>query len=164
MSNGQWILFLRDENGEPKWFKIGYEKIWIHLLWKLITDGKYVGQIENGEPNGQGTFTFSDGRKYEGEWENGDRHGQGTFTSPEGDKYEGDFKEGKRHGQGTYTYPDGEKYVGEFKDGKENGQGTYTWSNGEKYIGEYKDGKPWNGTEYDKNGRIIGKFVNGVRQ
>ena len=103
MSSSQEVLFLRDENGEPKWFKIGYEKIWIHLLWKLITDGKYVGQIENGEPNGQGTFTFSDGRKYEGEWENGYRHGQGTFTSPKGDKYEGDFKDGKRHGKGTLT-------------------------------------------------------------
>ena len=35
---------------------------------------------------------------------------------------------------------------------------------GTKYVGEWKDGKTWNGTEYDKNGNIIGKWVNGVLQ
>jgi len=28
-------------------------------------------------------------------------------------------------------------------------------------VGEFKDDEPWNGTEYDKNGNIIGKYVNG---
>jgi|TARA_B100000953_G_scaffold45624_1_gene34845 hypothetical protein len=64
-------------------------------------------------------------------------------------------------GLGSLTSTDGEKYVGEWKDGKLNGQGTYTWSDGDKYVGEYKDGKPWNGTDYDKNGNILGKWVNG---
>ena len=36
--------------------------------------------------------------------------------------------------------------------------------NGLKYVGEFKDGNPWNGTEYDKDGKIIIKFVNGVEQ
>ena len=63
-------------------------------------------------------------------------------------------------------YEDGDekndgKYVGEIKNGLPNGQGTYTSSNGEKYKGEWKDEKPWNGTYYDKDGNIIGKFVNG---
>jgi len=53
------------------------------------------------------------------------------------------------------------KYGGEYKDGIPNGQGTYTSSNGEKYEGEWKDEKPWNGTYYDKDGNIKGKFVNG---
>ena len=30
-----------------------------------------------------------------------------------------------------------------------------------EYEGEWKDGKEWNGTEYDKNGNIFGKWVNG---
>ena len=75
--------------------------------------------------------------------------------------YVGKWKDGKRNGQGTRTYPNGEKYVGEFKDGKSHGQGTYTWSDGSKYVGEYKDGKRWKGTEYDKNGNIFLKYVNG---
>jgi len=76
----------------------------------------------------------------------------------------GEWKNGVFHGQGTFTLPTGEKYEGEFKDGERNGQGTYTWSDGRKYVGEFKDGKDWNTTGYDKNGDIIGKIINGVRQ
>ena len=56
------------------------------------------------------------------------------------------------------------KYVGEWKDNKQNGQGTVTTPDGIKYEGEWKDGNPWNGTDYDKDGNIIGKWVNGVKQ
>ena len=93
-------------------------------------------------------------------------HGQGTYTYPDGRKYVGENKNGKRTGQGTFTSPDGRKYVGEWKDSLPNGQGTMTWSDGEKYVGEWKDGKPWNGTQYDKEGKIISKYVNGkmIRQ
>ena len=59
---------------------------------------------------------------------------------------------------------DGGCYEGEYKDGKYHGQGTWfakgVWK-GQKYVGEYKDGKEWNGKLYDKNGTIIGKYVNG---
>jgi len=71
---------------------------------------------------------------------------------------------GKRNGQGTFTYPDGQKYVGRWKDDKRNGQGTSTYPDGGKYVGRWKDGNPWNGTDYDKDGKIITKFVNGVEQ
>ena len=40
-------------------------------------------------------------------------------------------------------------------------QGTYTFSDGRDFKGKWKDGKPWNGTVYDENGNITGKFVNG---
>jgi len=60
MSSSKGILFLRNENEEFKWFEHGDED----------KDGKYVGEIEYGEPNGQGTYTLSDGYKYEGEWKN----------------------------------------------------------------------------------------------
>jgi len=76
----------------------------------------------------------------------------------------GVVKYGIPYGQGTYSLTDGRKYVGEYKDGERHGQGTYTWSDGSKYVGEYEDGEPWNGTYYDKNGKIKGKFVNGVLQ
>ena len=61
MSSSQGILFLRNENEVFKWFEHGDEDM----------DGKYVGEIEYGEPNGQGTYTLSDGYKYEGEWKDG---------------------------------------------------------------------------------------------
>jgi len=52
-------------------------------------------------------------------------------------------------------------YVGKWKNGELHGQGTFTNLMGDKYEGEWKDGNMLNGTHYDKNGNIIGKFVNG---
>ena len=115
------------------------------FVWKSFEDKdtqpKYKGQVENGKPNGQGTYTNHDGEKYVGEW-----------------------KDGEKHGQGTYTYHHGFKYVGEWKDNRKHGQGTYTLTDGIRFEGEWKDGKPWNLTIYDKYGNIIGKWVNGVLQ
>ena len=153
---------------------------------------KYEGEWKDGERNGRGTYTYNDGNQYIGDFKSGKKHGQGLFTFPNGNKYEGEWKEEKRHGQGSYTWTNGEKYVGEFKDGKFNGQGSFTFPEGgelegHKYEGEWKDDKkngqgtyffpdggklvgefrkdsPWNITDYDKNGKIKGKYVNGVRQ
>jgi len=66
-----------------------------------------------------------------------------------------------QNGYGTYITPNGDKYVGEWKDGKQNGQGKLDFISGNKYVGEWKDGERWNGTLYDKEGKIIGKFMNG---
>ncbi len=138
------VLYKRKVNGENGWYKSGDEK----------KDGKYVGEVENGKPNGLGVMTFFIGDKYEGEWKDGKRNGQGTFTWSDGNKYV----------EGKYIYPDGSKYVGEYKDGKRNGQGTYTYPGGKKYVGEWKDSLFENITEYNRNGNIIGKWVNGVKQ
>ena len=35
---------------------------------------------------------------------------------------------------------------------------------GTKYVGEFKNGRAWNGTHYDKEGNILVKFVNGIKQ
>ena len=115
------------------------------LLWRTIGEDnvqpKYNGEIKNGKPEGFGNLTSSDGEKYVGEW-----------------------KDVKKYGQGTYIYHHGFKYVGEWKDNKKHGQGTYTLTDGNRFEGEWKDGKQWNLTIYDKNGNIIGKWVNGVLQ
>ena len=67
-------------------------------------------------------------------------------------------------GQGKFTSPDGSSYEGQWKDGKYHGHGTYTFSDGGKGIGHFREDNPWNITEYDKNGNIIGKIVNGEQQ
>ena len=105
------------------------------------TDSKYVGEIRNGVPNGQG-----------------------THTTPKGNKYEGEWNDGKKDGKGMYINKNGDKYGGEFKEGKRNGKGTYTWSNGSRYVGRWKDGERWKGRQYDRNGNIMGRFLNGVKQ
>ena len=89
---------------------------------------------------------------------------QGNFTFPNGAKYKGELKDGIQNGQGTSTFSDGGKYVGEFREGLLNGQGISTLFDGRKYIGEFKDGKRWNGIIFDKEGNIIGKWLNGKEQ
>ena len=126
-----------------------------------FSNGEYIGEVKYGEPNGQGTFTYSNGNKYEGEFKDGKPNGQGTKTWTSGGKYVGEFKNGEQNGKGTFTFPDGTKYVGEYKNGERNGQGTYTFRDGRKYVGEFKDGERWNGTLYDKYGNIRYKWVNG---
>ena len=135
------------------------------VVWKGFgekdTNPKYQGDVENGKPNGLGVLIHPNGGKYVGSWKDGKENGQGTITYSSGNKYVGSWKDGKHHGQGTVTFSDGRKYVGEFKDGTFNGQGTITNNGGFKLVGEWKNGKPWNTTGYDKNGNIIGKYVNG---
>ena len=81
-----------------------------------------------------------------------------------GEKYVGEFKDGLQNGQGTETWSDGSKYVGEWKDGKYHGQGTYTFHDGVKWVGVWIKSEPWDITKYDKDGKIYGRKVNGVRQ
>ena len=45
-----------------------------------------------------------------------------------------------------------------------HGHGIVTYPDGSKYVGECKDDKPWNGTGYDKNGKINVIFANGVQK
>jgi hypothetical protein len=42
----------------------------------------YVGDIDNAEPNGNGTYTKPDGTYYKGEWKDGLPHGKGEETLP----------------------------------------------------------------------------------
>ena len=79
-------------------------------------------------------------------------------------KYVGETITGVPNGKGTLTFPLGSKYVGQFKDGKQNGQGVYTSIDERKLEGEWKNNKPWNITEYDQNGKITRRYVNGVKQ
>ena len=107
------------------------------------------------------TINYDDGSKYVGEVSNGVPHGQGTYTFASGDKYVGEWKNFLYHGHGTSIYADGSKYIGEYKDGVHHGQGTYTWANGAKFVGEYKDNNRWNGVSYNADGTVRGTYSNG---
>jgi len=125
------VLYLSKMNGKMGWSQNGDED----------KDGRYLGEIVTGVPNGQGTYTFPDGKKYVGKW-----------------------KDGKYNGEGIFTRPSGTKYVGEFKDGEKNGQGILTSPYGFKFEGEWKNNKPWNGILYNKDGKITSKYFNGVKK
>ena len=142
---GEW------RNGE-EWNTIHYEK-----------DGKIRSKLVEGMIRVPAlTENNLSGGKYEGEWKDLKWHGQGEFTFSDGRRYVGEWKDGNYHGHGTFTYSDGSEYKGEWKDGKKNGQGIHTFDDGEKYVGEWSKGKLWNISHFDKNGNIIGKWVNGL--
>ena len=61
------------------------------LVWKSAgsekLQSKYEGQVENGIPNGQGTFTSSDGSKYVGEYKKGRKWNVITYDKDGNIKY-----------------------------------------------------------------------------
>jgi len=130
---------------------------------------RYIGEIENGLPNGKGVekawtpdYRGKEGwTTYEGEWKDGKRHGYGTLNQPGPYVHEGNYIDGQRTGQGKITFPDGATYLGEFKDGKQNGHAIYTFSDGYKFIGVFKNDRPWNGKEYDPDRKLSVNFKNG---
>jgi hypothetical protein len=81
-----------------------------------------------------------EGNIYEGEWKDGKRNGQGTLTYSDGRKFIGEFKDGLLNGQGTETNSSGYKFEGVWKDG-------YIWEgvlydpNGDLFM-IYKNGEP----------------------
>ena len=73
---------------------------WTNCFGKQkITDtsfpGVYEGQYLNGEPNGQGTYTYTYGGKYVGEFKDGKKHGQGTWVVEDGTVYKGIWENDK---------------------------------------------------------------------
>jgi len=185
---GKGVLYHVKVNGQNQyssnwvWKKSGNEK----------KDDKYVGEIEDGKPNGQGTYTQPNGGKYVGEFKDGKYNGQGTHTHTDGTKYVGNWKDDEFHGFGTFQrfgtqqtpvsthvgywreglmqgkgkfiLHDIMEYVGEFKDGEENGQGTVTYINaGTKYVGEFKDGREnGKGTHTTYKGLLSGLTKEGI--
>lgn len=77
----------------------------------------YVGQMQRGKLDGQGTLTFENGDRYQGQFVKGKLEGQGTFTSVDGWVYEGHFYNGQAHGQGKLTTEAAIVYEGQFKEG-----------------------------------------------
>ena len=57
---------------------------------------KYIGETQNGKPDGHGTYSWSNGNKYVGKFKNGTLHGHGTFSWSDGSKYEGTYVAGKK--------------------------------------------------------------------
>ncbi len=92
--------------------------------------------VEN-PPITEGNITDEDGNVYQGQLEKGQPYGQGklTYNSESYYKdYTGEFKEGKPHGRGKMIYKRGEVYTGQFKDGQPEGEGKLVDRKGNIYV------------------------------
>ncbi len=96
-----------------------------------MKDGTYTGELKDGVPHGQGKWTRPAGEEYVGEWENGDFNGHGTWSGLD-DHYVGEWKDNLLHGKGVYTY-EGHVWDATFKKGVFQ-EGTYTTPEGEVFY------------------------------
>lgn len=89
----------------------------------------YKGDFVNGQKNGMGTLTISDGTVYTGDMLMDKATGVGKLQYTNGNVYEGGFQDFKLHGRGVLTLASGEKFEGEFKNGLLDGPVTYKSAN-----------------------------------
>ena len=52
---------------------------------------RYVGRVEDNQPDGRGTCYYADGSRYVGRWKDGLRDGKGILYYANGGRYEGEF-------------------------------------------------------------------------
>ena len=84
-TQSRWYILLEELEGH------GFVKYLMRGIERRIYRGKWVSN----KMEGNGIFTWSDGRKYVGEYQNDQKHGEGKFEWPDGRKYIGEWKEGK---------------------------------------------------------------------
>ena len=81
---------------------------------------RYVGETENGQPNGKGTCNYTDGSEYVGDWKSGLKDGAGILSYAEGGRYEGEFRADRPDGDGVYYWKNGDKLEAKWADGALN--------------------------------------------
>ena len=70
-----------------------------------IKEDKYIGELKDGKPHGQGTATYVDGDKYVGDYKDGERTGEGTIFWDNGDKQlKGKWENGELEFVGSSFY------------------------------------------------------------
>lgn len=98
-------------------------------------NGYYIGDVENGMPNGIGSLMLND-QQQQGEFENGWLV-SGVLTFADGTKQTGEFFEGRLHGEGSLTTADGLTMVGSFEHGRIGGVGSWSQPGGKEFDCEY---------------------------
>lgn len=107
----------------------------------------YKGETKNGEPFGEGVFTWPDGNTFTGTM-TGKLTGKGTISYVAEDMlerweyesltpvlYEGEVVNGMPNGKGVMTYMDNCKFEGNFSNYQWTGEGVYTWADGMTFTG-----------------------------
>lgn len=148
----------------------------------------YRGQAVDGVPHGHGVLIYDNGDQLKGTFDNGEINGEATYTYASGTVLVGPHRQNVAHGLCKVTQPDGSEeeclfsegdylasgpfgklgktvsYVGQIRDGKGNGYGMARFPDGTFYIGEIKDDHRWGiGWEEDASGVYVGSFIKGFR-
>jgi hypothetical protein len=79
------------------------------LLRSLLADSSQALQGERVD------LVFKEGQRYVGQMVDGQLQGQGHYSWPDGLEFQGAFEGSRVHRQGTVTWPDGAKYTGQVR-------------------------------------------------
>lgn len=126
---------------------------------------RYIGNLINGLPSGQGEAIFLKGNRYVGNWINGRQSGYGEMFFSTGEKYEGHWKDNKQSGYGKMIFSVDKTYEGHWEDGKISGHGQMTYSPDRKYVGNWANNMK-NGLGemiFSNDSRYEGNWVNNKR-
>ena len=121
----------------------------------------YTGLWADNTPDLAGIFEYSDGRKYIGRIKNGRFEGTGAYIWAADNLYFGDFAEGVPSIGGLELFAEGNIYIGGYDDGKFHGSGIYVFADGGKVLGEFKADNIWKGTQYSRDGKVLGAYIEG---
>ena len=108
-------------------------------------DGKYIGEVKNGVPNGRGKLIYTgkyEGDIYEGDFKNGLPDGKGKYIHKNGNIYEGDMVKDRADGMGIFYSNNGNRYEGEYKKDAREGKGIIYFPNGDRMMGDYQNNNP----------------------
>lgn len=95
-------------------------KVWTNCFGsQKYDDGTYIGEFQNGVPNGKGEISMVNGNKYKGDFKNGCFDGVGIFNYANGDTYEGQFVKCKKEGPGKGRLANGQTFDFVFKNDKQ---------------------------------------------
>ena len=144
--------------------------------FKEYLNGKYYGELKNGEPHGKGSIFWSNGGKYIGDWYLGKRTGKGTIIYSNGEIYNGEVVDGKREGKGIMYYLNDNlqySYFGEWRNDERDGYGEWDYRDGRKCKGDWKKGnmhgiveefnpisQEWVKSFYENDKKVINKVEN----
>lgn len=127
----------------------------------------YIGDLNaQGQLEGQGRMTWTNGDEYDGEFQAGLMHGKGKYSSIYSGNYKGDFVRGYMEGRGVFVYVDGTRYDGEFVANQFQGKGKLIYPGGNSYEGDFENNK-MHGTgklSFADKSEYIGQLVDGVIQ
>ncbi len=107
--------------------------------------GLYTGDMVNGLPEGNGTFTTENSDSvawtYTGQWVNGHFNGNGTTEWADGFTEGGEYNNDYLNGEGWESWYGAIQYEGGYLDSEYNGQGTYYNQHNEiVYSGSFQNG------------------------
>jgi len=105
----------------------------------IVRDEKEI--IWENEEGVSGKYICFDGAVYEGEFKDGQFHGEGTFTFSDGKKFIGQYVQDCPFRIGTIIWPYGNTYVGEHVNYIPNGLGRITYANGVSCSGVWLNGE-----------------------